>query len=164
MSSELIERFLDNAGKAAANASQLKSSRALKKTLTDLLPAEVTVYCPGKSKLEQAAAKALTNPVEDYAAAEICVEEVLAGIAETGSLVCSSGEGRAVQASLLPARHVALLPAEKIFATLDDFFAGVAENPPTNFTLITGPSRTADIELTLAIGVHGPGRVDILVI
>jgi len=164
MSSDIIERFLDNAGKAAANASRLKSARSLGKTLTELLPAEASVYCPGKSKLEQSAEKALKNPVGDYASAEICIEEVLAGIAETGSLVCSSDEGRAVQASLLPARHVALLPAEKIFATLDDFFAGVAADPPTNLTLITGPSRTADIELTLAIGVHGPGQLDILVI
>lgn len=164
MNEEMVTRFLDNAGKAAAQARRVKSARSLGKTLTELLPAEASVYCPGKSKLEQSAAKALKNRVEDYAAAEICVEEVLAGIAETGSLVCSSDEGRAVQASLLPARHVALLPTAKIFATLDDFFAGVAANPPTNFTLITGPSRTADIELTLAIGVHGPGQVDILVV
>jgi len=164
MSSEIVERFLENAGKAAAHASQLKSARSLGKALAELLAAEASVYCPGKSKLEQSAAKALKNLVEDYAAAEVCVEEVLAGIAETGTLVCSSDEGRAVQASLLPTRHVALLPAARIFATLDDFFAGVAANPPTNLTLITGPSRTADIELTLAIGVHGPGRVDILVI
>ncbi len=36
--------------------------------------------------------------------------------------------------------------------------------PPTNLTLITGPSRTADIELTLAIGVHGPKQLDIIVV
>jgi L-lactate utilization protein LutC len=107
---------------------------------------------------------AFSRRVDDYASAEVTVEEVLAGIAETGSIVCASLEGRAVQASVLPSRHVALLPAEKIFPNLDEFFAAHAASPPTNLVVITGPSRTADIELTLAIGVHGPERLDVLVI
>jgi len=94
----------------------------------------------------------------------VTVEEVPAGIAETGSIVCASSGGRPVQASLLPPHHVAIVRGENIFATLDDFFAGCAAAPPTNFSLITGPSRTADIELTLAIGVHGPERLDVIVI
>jgi L-lactate dehydrogenase complex protein LldG len=71
---------------------------------------------------------------------------------------------RAVQAGLLPAHHVAIVSRERIFATLDDCFASFKEDPPTNITLVTGPSRTADIELTLAIGVHGPEKLDIIVI
>lgn len=160
---EIVALFLENATKAAAGARQVKAS-GLGAALKELLPAETAVYCPGLSKLEQTALKALPQRAEDYAEATATVEEVLAGIAETGSLVCASVEGRAVQASLLPAHHIALLPAEKIHASLDDFFAAVADGPPTNIALITGPSRTADIELTLAIGVHGPERVDILVV
>jgi len=57
---------------------------------------------------------------------------------------------------------VAIVRGERIFGTLDDFFATFAGAPPTNVTLVTGPSRTADIELTLAIGVHGPERLDII--
>lgn len=163
MTEEVIDLFLENAGRAAAHAGRIENAAALEPVLAELLSPEVPVFCPGMSMLEQVAVQALGNRVAEYAAAEVCVEEVAAGIAETGSLVCSSAGGRALQASLLPARHVALLPAEKIFATLDDYFSGLAA-PPANFTLITGPSRTADIELTLAIGVHGPERLDILVI
>ena len=121
------------------------------------------MYCPGFSALEKGVASAFSRPVNDYASADVTVEEVLAGIAETGSIVCAGVEGRAVQSSLLPSHHVALLPRAKIFATLDDFFTAHHASPPTNFTLITGPSRTADIELTLAIGVHGPERLDVIV-
>jgi L-lactate utilization protein LutC len=86
-----------------------------------------------------------------------------ASFAGSGSLVCTSAGGREVQAGLLPAHHVAIVRREKIFATLDGFFSSCAAAPPTNITLVTGPSRTADIELTLAIGVHGPEKLDIIV-
>ena len=161
---EIVVLFLENAVKAAAVARQVQDGKEMIAVLRELLPADAAVYCPALSPLEQAAEKVLQQRAGDYFTADITVEEVLAGIAETGSIVCASVEGRAVQASLVPPHHIALLPAEKIHATLDDFFAAVATAPPTNITLITGPSRTADIELTLAIGVHGPGRLDVLVV
>jgi L-lactate dehydrogenase complex protein LldG len=161
---ELIARFLENAGKAAAGVRNVADSDGLLRALAELVPTGAAVYCPAASQLEQAVAASFPQRVTDYAAAEVTVEEVLAGIAETGSIVCVSSEGRAVQASLLPGHHVAILPAEKIFATLDDFFAALAAILPANIAIITGPSRTADIELTLAIGVHGPERLDVLVL
>jgi L-lactate dehydrogenase complex protein LldG len=59
---------------------------------------------------------------------------------------------------------VAIVRRGKIFATLDGLFSVAASAPPTNLTLVTGPSRTADIELTLAIGVHGPEKLDIILV
>ena len=160
----MVPLFLENAAKAAAVVHQIKDEYALADKVSELVPKGATVFCPQSAKLEQSAAAKLSKLVADYGLASITVEEVSAAIAETGSIVCDSMGGRAVQASLLPLQHVAIVPREKIFATLDDFLTEYATVSPTNITLITGPSRTADIELELEIGVHGPERLDIIVV
>jgi L-lactate dehydrogenase complex protein LldG len=156
-------RFLENAGIAAAGTHLVFSEEELRRVLSEIVPGDATVYCPESTGREKMAASVLSNRVGEIREASVAVEEVFGGIAETGSLVCSSAGGRAVQAGLLPAHHVAIVSRTKIFASLDEFFASCGEEPPTNVTLVTGPSRTADIELTLAIGVHGPERLDIIV-
>ena len=155
-------RFLDNAANASAGTHLLSGPEELGEVLARIVPPDAHVYCPGVTPIERAAAALFPNRVPDYAAATVTVEEVFGAIAETGTLVCTSEGGRAVQAGLLPAHHVAIVRRERVFETLDDLFSAVAAAPPANMTLVTGPSRTADIELTLAIGVHGPGRLDIL--
>lgn len=162
-SSDLVRLFLTNAGNAAAGTYTVDDTEGLCRALSEIVPEGAAVYCPAMTEREKVAAASFLSPVPEYATASVTVEEVHGAIAETGSLVCASSGGRAVQAGLLPAHHVAILCRERIFATLDDFFASCAEDPPTNVTLVTGPSRTADIELTLAIGVHGPERLDIIV-
>ncbi|HMJ86473.1 MAG TPA: lactate utilization protein [Vicinamibacterales bacterium] len=90
----------------------------------------------------------------------------LAGLADTGSLALVSGPGRARIASLLPPMHVAVLRADQIVPSFGVFLAAhphVADEG-SNLALITGPSRTADIEMTLTRGVHGPGHVHVVII
>ena len=161
---EVIETFLSRAELAAAGTWRVADAAALAGVISELVADDKLVYCPALSPLELAAAAVLVRLAPEYAMAEVAVEEVLAGIAETGSIVCASVEGRAVQASLLPSHHLAILPAAKIYATLDDFFQSLSAALPTNIAIITGPSRTADIELTLAIGVHGPEQLDVIVV
>jgi L-lactate dehydrogenase complex protein LldG len=163
-SPDLVRRFLTNAGNASAGTHAVSDVTDLRRVLSEILPGTGPVFCPGLTEMEKAAAPSLPCRTADYAGATATVEEVYGAIAETGSLVCVSSGGRAVQAGLIPAHHVAIVSRERIFATLDDCFASFAEDPPTNITLVTGPSRTADIELTLAIGVHGPEKLDILVL
>ena len=82
-------------------------------------------------------------------------------IAETGSLALLSRPGCSRTVSLLPALHVALVqPGDLVFG-MGEFFASRADRiaAASNLTFVTGPSRTADIELSLTIGVHGPARV-----
>ena len=155
--------FLENAATAAAGTHSVSDMRELLSVLGRVVAVGSPVYCPGVTELERAAAAFFQVRVDDYVAAAVTVEEVFGAIAETGTIVCVSTGGRAVQAGLLPAHHVAIVRRERIFDTLDDLFAAVADAPPTNLTLVTGPSRTADIELSLAIGVHGPERLDIIV-
>jgi L-lactate dehydrogenase complex protein LldG len=90
-----------------------------------------------------------------------------AGLADTGTLVLRAGPGRSPLASLLPPVHVALLDAARIapdmatyLAGLGDAAAHVREVGALNF--ISGPSRTADIEQTTTLGVHGPRELIVI--
>jgi L-lactate dehydrogenase complex protein LldG len=99
--------------------------------------------------------------------ADLGVTGVDLAIAETGTLVVVSGAGRPRSASLLPPCHVAVFDRDALVTSL--LQAGLAleawhDGPPpagrgASINFITGPSRTADIELTLTRGVHGPKEV-----
>ena len=88
-----------------------------------------------------------------------------AAIAETGTLVLDSAREKHRLASLVPPVHIAIVDASSIFQTLAEALAFIHQNGDISpaVTFITGPSRTADIELTLAIGVHGPQELYVIV-
>jgi L-lactate dehydrogenase complex protein LldG len=90
----------------------------------------------------------------------------LGGIAETGTLVLWPTPDEPRLMSLLPPIHVALVEADKVADNLAGFIRdnGWAKAMPTNAVLISGPSKTADIEQTLAYGVHGPKELIVLVL
>ena len=90
----------------------------------------------------------------------------VAGLADTGSLALVSGPGRGRIASLLPPLHIAMLRVSQLHPTYAAFLAAhpQIEDAGSNLVLITGPSRTADIEMTLTRGVHGPGEVHVVLI
>jgi L-lactate utilization protein LutC len=82
-------------------------------------------------------------------------------LADTGTLVLLSSPQEARLVSLLPPSHIAVVPCDRILTGLDELFA-LLPDPAVNtssMVLITGPSRTADIEQILVRGVHGPGQV-----
>jgi L-lactate dehydrogenase complex protein LldG len=90
----------------------------------------------------------------------------LGGIAETGTLVLWPNGDEPRLLSLLPPIHVALVRASEVVDNLAGLIRakGWAGAMPTNAVLISGPSKTADIEQTLAYGVHGPKELIVLVI
>ena len=83
----------------------------------------------------------------------------LAGIAATGTLALPASPGCPGETSLLPEIHLAVLYEDQIYATLEEVLALEEMGSAPSAALISGPSRTADIEMTLTLGVHGPGEV-----
>lgn len=91
-------------------------------------------------------------------------------LAETGTLVLASGPQAFASTHLLPETHIALVPASRIVAGMEDAFAlmrsergGAEAMMPRALNLVSGPSRTGDIEQTIVLGAHGPYRVHIVV-
>jgi len=88
----------------------------------------------------------------------------LAGVAETGTLVIPGGQGQPLSASLLPEIHIAMLRASDIEENLAKAMEVHQLESFPAVVLVSGPSRTADIEMTLTIGVHGPGELHVFLL
>ena len=87
-----------------------------------------------------------------------------AALADTGTLALRSGPGRPRLASLSVRSHIALFTPGQLYPSWAAWWSAQPDlaswvRGASNLTLITGPSRTADIEMTLTVGVHGPGEV-----
>ncbi len=89
------------------------------------------------------------------------VTKAVCGLADTGSVLVTDGKGNPLKASLLPEVHIAILRSADIYPSLPDAMPLVKNSGAAVF--ITGPSRTADIEMTLTIGVHGPKEIHVIV-
>lgn len=89
---------------------------------------------------------------------------VEAAFAATGSMLLASGQGQSRAASLLPLRHIALIPFSRLYPTVEAWLAERRSEgdlagqlrQSAGWNMITGPSKSADIELNLTLGVHGP--------
>lgn len=93
---------------------------------------------------------------------------VHAALAETGTLICNSDAAHARGASLAPPVHIAIVRHSDVLPDLMDYLPRLEGLYPSEYpsaqALITGPSKTADIEGVLITGVHGPGRLVILLV
>lgn len=95
------------------------------------------------------------------------ISGVFAAIAETGTLMMLSGPQSPASTHLLPETHVAVVAASQIVAHYEDAFARMREQrgvPPRAMNLVSGPSRTGDIEQTIVLGAHGPYRVHLVLV
>jgi L-lactate dehydrogenase complex protein LldG len=100
----------------------------------------------------------------------VCITGAAAGIAESATVMVRSGAGRPRLASLLAPVYIAVLRREQIAHGLGEALAAIRERhgdvfaDSSSLICITGPSRTADIELTLTLGVHGPREVHVVLV
>ncbi|MEE9375908.1 MAG: lactate utilization protein [Rhizobiaceae bacterium] len=91
------------------------------------------------------------------------------GIAETGTLLLSSGEDNPTTLNFLPENHIIILNADNVEGSYEAAFARVRKNygkgkMPRTVNLITGPSRSGDIEQTILLGAHGPRSLHLIVV
>jgi L-lactate dehydrogenase complex protein LldG len=100
--------------------------------------------------------------------ADIGVTGVDYAVAETGTCVLAAGPDSSRMTSLIPPVHVAVVEPQQVLANLDELFVLLGEMFGTRQTryvnLISGPSRTGDIEQTLVIGAHGPKEAHMVII
>ncbi|HMG42739.1 MAG TPA: lactate utilization protein [Acidimicrobiales bacterium] len=99
--------------------------------------------------------------------AALGVTSAVAGIAATGSVVIDSTRAGGRLSSVLPPAHVCVLPVERLVATPAEVLRPLGDDPaalPSSLVLVTGPSRTGDIEQLLTIGAHGPTALHVIVV
>ena len=92
------------------------------------------------------------------------ISEAAYGLADTGSVVLAASPSEPRARSLLPDVHVSRLREDRILSGLEALFAELGGELPSSLAIVTGPSRSADIEQRLTIGVHGPGAVHVVLV
>lgn len=152
-----VERVVDLDGVPDAVATYLASLN---------LPAEARV-APDVAGLPWDRRPTLTitaGPARDGDA--VSVTGAFAAVAETGTLMLTSGPGHPTTLNFLPDTHIVVLPRSRIVATYEDGWDRLrAEGAvPRTVNFVTGPSRTGDIEQTIQLGAHGPRRLHILLV
>lgn len=115
--------------------------------------------------------KAFDRPIEDWKDSffndiDAGFTDVRCGIAQTGTLMLWPSEEQPRSQSLVPPVHICLFDTAKMY---NDFYSAMqgekmTEGMPANVVLVSGPSKTADIQLTLAYGAHGPRDMVVLAV
>lgn len=165
----LVDEFIARAGASGAKAEALPLSEvgARLALLLDELGLKTALLSdlgaiPG---LAETVAAALSDagceilPPERGQEAELGITVPDALIADTGSQVALSNRKGAMTASLLPPVHLAIAAPSSLLPDMAGLLDRFRPSMPSRLTIITGPSRTGDIEATMTTGVHGPGKI-----
>ncbi|HEU4963243.1 MAG TPA: lactate utilization protein C [Bacilli bacterium] len=130
---------------------------------------ETRVWRTDEESATEADPSAVAQDLRTYAArVDMGITFADLGLAETGSVLLLNGGGRGRVVSLLPPVYLVVLEERHIVPRLTDCVAYIREHMPQGLpsciNVISGPSRTGDIEMDLAFGVHGPGNVHVILL
>lgn len=165
---DVVNTFIAKAKASAAYVDEIASPADAPQRIAQILrraghPLEI--HIPAVSPLNSLpwqSAPELTVSSQPPSGDEAAVSAAEFGIAETGTLVFFSGARTPSAWHFLPGREFVLIERSRILPRLEEVIARMKDIPPT-LNLITGPSRTADIEQTIEMGAHGPREVHILI-
>jgi L-lactate dehydrogenase complex protein LldG len=188
---DLVAQLVDELTRLEARSYCVADAEEAVETIASLLEARAAdrimawdldqLGLPGLGAMLQARSVTILDPVirgdvrkqqlQTLEPAQACISAVDCAIAESGSLAVRHGPGRPRLASLLAPAHIALVRTNQIVRGLGEALALLREHhdttlfdPTSNLTFISGPSRTADIELTLSLGIHGPPELHVIII
>ena len=179
MPADLVERFLRRATDMESTVERIPTAAQLPKAVAryvdalDLDPSLAEqksrqgVCWPEFAGLDWADAGLAIEARPTHGKDRLGITGTFCAVAETGTLVITSGASTPTASMLLPDTHVAVVRPDRIVACMEDAFALVrAEHGamPRAVNFVSGPSRTGDIEQTIVVGAHGPFRVHIVVV
>jgi len=179
MPGDLVARFVERAAKMASTVERLSSRDAIPAAVTryldalELPPAIAEqkshrgVCWPEFADLDWRGAGLEIDPRPTSGDDRLGITGCLCAIAETGTLVVTSSTTTPTATTLLTDTHVAVVREGDVVAGMEEAFARVRAacgGMPRAVNMISGPSRTGDIEQTIVLGAHGPYRVHILVV
>ncbi len=174
-SQEQLQIFIDEAEAVGCSVYQLDQNAAFEQIM-ELIGADLSVLSWDESQMPFEGLLGMLESLgvrvanHDDGEVRVGISGVSAALAATGSLVLESGAGRHRNVSLLPDVHIALMRAEQILPDLETWQdlqkeAGYpAFTKSSNTTLITGPSKTADIAHQLVRGAHGPRELHVMIL
>ena len=162
-----VERFAETVGEYRAQVQRI-SADAVAATVAALIPAGGWAVVPADLPPDWVrGVDVLTDdpvlPIERLEEADAVVTGCAVGIAATGTIVLDAGPAQGRRAlTLVPDHHICVVAAGQIVDTVPQAFAAL--DPLRPLTFISGPSATSDIELNRVEGVHGPRRLDVLIV
>ncbi|MES0360132.1 MAG: LutB/LldF family L-lactate oxidation iron-sulfur protein [Anaerolineales bacterium] len=163
----LVQRFQSELTALDGNFTSCKADDLSQLVFDELKKFEVSSILSWESKqipnglIDALLDRGITTSEDFDPQVKVGISGALAAIAETGTLVLPSGSGRPQFVSLTPEIHLVVLRASAICQNLAQIMELREVKEASAIDLISGPSRTADIEMTLTIGVHGPCQVHV---
>jgi L-lactate dehydrogenase complex protein LldG len=165
---DIVHQFAEYVAEYKADVIQVPSE-AVAQTIAVLLKDE-TALIPSDLPPEWIPAKSVTDEalsIRDLDKPEAVITLCAVGIAETGTIVLDAGLGQGRRAiTLVPDHHILVVPEDRIVDSVPEAVAALAEAIQAGrpLTWISGPSATSDIELSRVEGVHGPRRLDVIIV